>query len=278
MGNAAIDESGRTHLDATNTLENAHRVRQALGFRDGAHGAHSARTIMLAELEQLLSALSAGTRRQEYERAIVEDNLLGKPTMFTRKATATRLWELYGLDPSVPLFRLLRLCWAQDRQAHPLLALSCALARDPLLRLSAPYILELNVGATTTADDLMTFLDEKVHGRFSATTLQAVAQRICSSWTQSGHLKGKPRRVRIQAKASPSAAAYAMFLGFAEGCRSERLFGTLWARLLDRTQEEIADLVAGASRIGLLSFRRIGTMVDIRFDDILTEAERELLR
>jgi hypothetical protein len=203
---------------------------------------------------------------------------LGKPTRFSRKATATRLWELYALDAGVPLFRLLRLYWKQEDEGHPLLALSCALARDPILRFSAPYILDLPIGAVTGTDDLAEFLDGVVQGRFNPTTLRAIAQRVGSSWTQSGHLDGRVRKIRTKAKATPAAAAYAMFLGYAEGQRAARLFTTLWARVLDRSADEVAHLVATASRSGLLSYRKIGTMVDVRFDDILTAEERELVR
>ncbi len=278
MTTSALKTAEDIDLETTRGQEQEDSVRSALGFRDGSHGAHSARTIMVAELERLLSALPADTTRHEYERAIVEENLLGKPTRFSRKATATRLWELYGLDPAVPLFRVLRLYWKHEQEAHPLLALSCALARDPILRLAAPYVLDLHPGAVTTTDDLVEFLDREVHGRFNPTTLRAIAQRIGSSWTQSGHLDGRAKKVRSKARATPAAAAYAMFLGYAEGHRAARLFTTLWARVLDHTEEEVADLVSKASRNGLLSYRKIGTMIDVRFDHLLTPKEQELVR
>jgi len=280
MNSSAVTTAGSADLETMRGQEEegSVRARAALGFRDGSHGAHSARTIMVAELEQLLSALPADSTRQEYEHAIADENLLGKPTRFSRKATATRLWELYGLDPAVPLFRVLRLYWKHEAEAHPLLALSCALARDPILRLSAPYILDLPLGAVTSTDDLVEFLDGEVQGRFNATTLRAIAQRIGSSWTQSGHLEGRVKKLRTKAKATPATAAYAMFLGYAEGHRAARLFTTLWARVLDHTEEEVADLVGKASRNGLLSYRKIGTMIDVRFDHILTAAEQELVR
>lgn len=278
MNNSVVEATGGTELETTRGEEQQRSVRLAFGFRDGSHGAHSARTIMVTELEHLLSSLPSNATRQDYEHAIVDENLLGKPTRFSRKATATRLWELYGLDPSVPLFRVLRLYWKHEQEAHPLLALSCALARDPILRLSTPYVLDLPIGAVTSTDRLVEFLDGEVHGRFNPTTLRAIAQRIGSSWTQSGHFDGRKKKVRAKAKPTPAAAAYAMFLGYAEGHRAARLFTTLWARVLDLTEDGIADLVGKASRNGLLSYGKIGTMIDIRFDHVLTAAEKELLR
>ena len=102
MESSVVEAAGSADLDTTRGQGEEDGVRAVLGFRDGSHGAHSARTIMLAELEQLLSDLPADATREDYERAIVEENLLGKPTRFSRKATATHLWELYGLDPAVP--------------------------------------------------------------------------------------------------------------------------------------------------------------------------------
>ena len=47
-----------------------------------------------------------------------------------------------ALDPSVPLFRLLQVVWKDDPAGQPLLALLCASARDPLLRITAGPVLQ----------------------------------------------------------------------------------------------------------------------------------------
>jgi len=95
----------------------------ALGFRVADSGPHTSKTLMLQELEALLAAIPADAPAKAYRAAIVEENVLGKRTLSTRKETATRLTALHGLDPSKPLFRVLRWLWAVDPAAHPQLAL-----------------------------------------------------------------------------------------------------------------------------------------------------------
>ena len=112
------------------------RMRDA-GFRWGEKGTHTSRTIMLDELRSVLVNCEPDAARDDYLSAIREDNCLGKRTAATRRLSSQRLSELYGLDPAVPLFRVLRRCWYTDRDGQPLLALLLALARDPLLRVSA---------------------------------------------------------------------------------------------------------------------------------------------
>lgn len=63
---------------------------------------------MLDELSTLLDSLSPDAGRPDYLTAIIENNALGKQTAATRKLTAQRLTELYALESSVPLFRVLR--------------------------------------------------------------------------------------------------------------------------------------------------------------------------
>ena len=91
----------------------------AAGFRFGAKGTHTSRTIMLAELTTLLQTTSRLSDRAEYASAIIEANRLAKRTVSTRRLTNQRLAELYGLDPSIPLFRVLRKLWDTDGAGRP---------------------------------------------------------------------------------------------------------------------------------------------------------------
>jgi len=51
---------------------------EKIGFRIGAGGAHTSRTIMLSELTQVMSAVGRDVARQDYATAIIEQNCLGK--------------------------------------------------------------------------------------------------------------------------------------------------------------------------------------------------------
>jgi len=87
----------------------------SIGFRVGAKGTHTSRTMMLSELSDLLQFTPESAVREIYVRAIIDDNILAKNTHATRKLTAQRLSELYSFDLAVPLFRILRLFWERDK-------------------------------------------------------------------------------------------------------------------------------------------------------------------
>ena len=79
------------------------------GFKNVRGGTHLARTMMLEELQRLLSYVddpSAG--RIKYLHAIETDNCLAKRSGRTRELTARHLANLYVLDPALTLFRTLR--------------------------------------------------------------------------------------------------------------------------------------------------------------------------
>ena len=78
-----------------------------------------------------------------FRTAIVEDNVLLKNTVATRKESFRRLRELYALDEETLLFRALRDLWEEDEEGQALLSLLCSTARDSILRGTAEFILSL---------------------------------------------------------------------------------------------------------------------------------------
>ena len=145
-----------------------------IGFRFGERGTHTSRTIMLAELEHVLAAAPSDSRREDYGKAIVEENAAGKQTASTRKLTDQRLGELYALDPTVPIFRILRRLWDCDGRSHPLLALLCALARDPLLRATAPPVLATAPGTELARQHVTDAVRDAVGSRLNESILDKV--------------------------------------------------------------------------------------------------------
>ena len=222
----------------------SHNPRYLLGFRDGERGVHSSRTMMLAELSQLLAITPESASIPEFRRAVVEENVLGKRSAGNRQSSFLRLSELYALDPAVPIYRVLRRLWDDDLEGRSLLALFCAVARDPLLRASAEVVLEAAEGATVTSDAL----GATVHRPLAPTTRKSIGQNLASSWAQAGFLAGIVAKTRARAQATPGAAAYALLLGFMEGHRGSLLLTTPWTRLLDRSPEDVLALVRAASR------------------------------
>ena len=234
-----------------------------VGFRFGEKGTHTSRTVMLAELSDLLEGVSATGGRAEYVGAIVDDNILGKHTAATRRLTSQRLTELYGLDPRVPIFRVLRRLWRADEPGRPLLALLCALARDPLLRSTAPAVLGLPEGAELVRATFVGGLREAVGSRLNDSILDKVARNTASSWSQAGHLVGRVRKIRRRVTPTPGATAMALWMGGLEGLAGEQLLSSHWARVLDRSSGQLTEFALQAKQLGLIHARIGGGVVEI---------------
>lgn len=249
------------------------RLRDA-GFRWGDKGTHTSRTIMLEELRSVLLSCRPDATRDEYLYAIQEDNCLGKRTAVTRRLSSQRLSELYGLDPDVPLFHVMRRCWYSDRDGQPLLALLLALARDPLLRVSAATVLRMRPGEELARQQMTDALRRAVGSRLSDSTLDKVVRNAASSWTQSGHLKGRGRKVRQRVVPTPTSTAYALLVGYLDGTRGTALFESLWARALDAPPSELQDLAMHARRLGFLDMSQSGGVITVSFSRLLAPNER----
>ncbi len=244
------------------------------GFRWGPKGTHTSRTIMLDELRSVLAYCRPDATRDEYLSAICEDNCLGKRTAATRQQSSQRLSELYALDPEVPLFRIMRRCWYRDRDGQAILALLLALARDPLLRVTAATVLRMQPGEELARQQMTDALSRAVGSRLSETTLDKVVRNAASSWTQSGHLKGRGRKVRQRVVPTVAATAYALLLGHLGGMRGSALFESLWARALDASVSELQHLAAQARRLGFLDMSQSGGVINVSFSRLLALDER----
>ena len=226
-----------------------------LGFKFGDKGTHTSRTIMLADLAAVLAAVPFGRTREAYDDAIVHDNRLGKPTLATRRLSRQRLTELYTLDPTVPLFRIMRHLWNIDERGRPLLALLCALARDPLLRATAPTVLGLSTKEEFPRIAVRSALRAAVGERLNDSILDKVVRNAASSWTQAGHLRGRTFKVRERVRPTPATVAYALYLGESTGFTGMDLFNSCWMAALDAAPALARDLAGSAKQLGLLDMR-----------------------
>ena len=247
------------------------------GFRSGDRGTHTSRTIMLDELSHLLDAVPGEVTREDYVLAVMEHNCLGKRTAATRKLSLQRLTELYGLDGQLILFRVLRDLWGRHEGSRPLLAMLLALARDPLLRATATAVIRTPYGHEFARQSMKDALSEAVGDRLNDATLDKVVRNASSSWTQSGHFRGRGRKTRQKVDATPAATTYALLLGFAVGRRGRLLFETPWAAILDTGPDDLIDVAVDAKRLGLLDLKQSGSMIDVSFPALFTERERELI-
>lgn len=240
------------------------------GFRWGNKGTHTSRTIMLEELRSVLDNSHPDATREDYLSAIHEGNCLGKRTAATRKLSSQRLSELYTLNQEVLLFRVMRRYWYSDCNGQPILAVLLALARDPLLRITAPVVLRMKPGEELARQQITDALNRVVGNRLSESTLDKVVRNTASSWTQSGHLKGRSRKVRQRVVPTPLNTAYALFLGYFAGIRGTGLFESLWTKVLDSSSGELMHLVRDARRLGFLDMRQSGGVIDVAFTRLLS--------
>ena len=248
---------------------------EGMGFRFGDKGTHTSRTMMLVELEALLGALSPMATRDQFRAAVIEENVLGKRSVSNRKLSFQRLSELYGLDSKLPIFRILRHLWELDPKAQPLLALQCALARDPLLRATADAVLDAPQGQSLGTPDLDAALQRTLAGRLNPSILNKVARNAGSSWTQGGYTTGRAKKVRTQPNVRPANVAFAAVLGTFQGARGGMILDTVWFTMFGKSRPELFALAHTASMRGWLAFRNLGAVIDLQATPLLTAEELE---
>lgn len=234
-----------------------------VGFRFGAKGTHTSRTMMLDEFQHVMQATGPEARRPDYAAAIIDGNCLSKPTISTRRLSNQRLGELYGLDPTIPLFRILRRLWSLDVEGRPLLALLATIARDPLLAATCPAIVFLPAHADLRRDAMKSAILAVVGNRLNDSTLEKVCRNAASTWAQSGHLEGRTFKKRRAVAPSPAAVAYAIYLGHAAGFRGAEIFSCGWLRVLDCDPSQARQRALEAKRSGLLDLRMAGDVVEL---------------
>jgi len=229
---------------------------------------------MLRELRTLLNYCRPEAQRNEYLAAIRNENCLGKLTAATRKLSGQRLSELYGLDPKIPLFRIMRQCWYLDREGQPILAILLALARDPLLRASAEAVLRMQPGEELARQQMITAIGRVAGHRLSPSTLDKVVRNVASSWTQTGHLRGRCRKVRQKVRPAAGSVAFALLLGYLTGRRGNALFDSPWTKILDTSPGELMAFAWEAHRLGIIDVRQSGGVIEVGFRRLLGSEKR----
>ena len=232
--------------------------------------------MMLEDVRTLFDHVPAEAAQGDYAHQVVALNVLRKPTKKARELAFRHLSALYGLDPNLAIFRTLRRLWQVDEAAQSLLALTVALARDPLLRSTQAFILGKELGAVVPRGELEELLGATHTDRFSAASLKSFAQNVNGTWTAAGFLHGKARKVRALPAVTPANVALALFLGHLEGLSGQRLFSTSWTSLLPASPGELEVLANSASHRGLVVFLNAGGVKEVRFPDYLTPEEEQI--
>jgi hypothetical protein len=231
------------------------------GIRLMGGGAHQSKTMMFEELDSLLiTGLRDST---DLIRAVVEENALGKRTKTTRILTFRHMASLYGLSTQPAITKTLFKIWRADPQGRRLNALIVALARDPLLRDSASVIARAGIGSQVHRSEVEAALRSANPGRMSEKTIRSLAQHCNATWTQSGHLKGRVKKIRQRASPTPSNIAFAALLATVCGFRGPSILSSMWVAILDLTPDQALDYLRRAQAVGLAKIRSAGDVTEI---------------
>jgi hypothetical protein len=233
----------------------------------GGGGAHQAMTMMLREVSQLLAAGITDTA--SVQTLIIKENILGKSTAAAKASAVRHLRNLYGLGAPTAVTDGLSTLWSIDGESRPLLAVLCALARDPLLRDSAEVVLTAPAGAAVGAHEIAERLASLHPGRFSPGMVGGISRNCASSWTQSGHLTGRVKKVRVRPRPTPVSAAYAALLAALAGFGGPALIASPWLDVLDVSAHERLSLLRRAESLGLVRVRAAGDVVEVVLDPLL---------
>lgn len=234
-----------------------------VGFKVVGGGTHQSKTLMLNDLQTLWAAGPA----TEAEPAIVERNILGKRSAKARDVAVYRLEQLYGVASRPPLARFLAALWTRDAAAQPLLALLCALARDPSLRDASPAALDAPIGAQVRWPAFAAVYEARHPARLGAKMLKSLSQNCASTYSQAGYLRGKLAKVRIRAVPTPHSAAFAALLAELAGFGGPALLASRWLDVLDLPLEGRLRILQAAADLDLLQLRTGGDIVELSVRD-----------
>jgi hypothetical protein len=244
---------------------------ETLGFRLGPGGVHLSKTMMFSELAKVCDHVPRADP-SAVKQAVLYDNILGKRTGKARRLALAGLNSLYGILSSQPIHRALLRLWCRNSTGRPLMALVCALAREPLLRQSAQPVLEAPPGTSLRWPDLAAAIAAAHPHQCSPKMMKSLAQNCASSWTQSGHLRGRVNKRRTLVEPCAEAAAYAALLGSLAGFGGPVLLQSPWMRLLDRSDADLLLLLRRAEATGLVRVRAGGGVVQIDVRRPMAEA------
>jgi hypothetical protein len=230
-----------------------------VGIKASGGGPHQSKTMMLAELTTLFASGAVDHPAD----AIIQENVLGKPSLRAREASLVRLRQLYGIGENFPICTVMQRLWERDPAGRPMLALFCALARDPTLRDSAVVIFDASLGEQVRWPSLTAAFEARHPGRLGEKMARSLAQNAASTWTQAGFLKGAVRKERVRPHPTPAAAAYAALIADLCGFGGMRLVESRWLDVLDRPVEDRIALLRQAEGLGLARVRTVGDVFEV---------------
>lgn len=234
-------------------------------FALGTYRTTASHTIGIPHLAELLREVPSGASAEQYRNAVIDGNVLGRPTQAGRQRSFRHLRELYFLDPTRLEFAALRCFWDFDPASQPLLAGLLAFTRDEVLRASFGAIVDRPAGSWVTSADLTSAVAAQFGKEMSESTLGKTGRNTGACWTQTGHLAGRAKKVRTTVEARPAAIAYAAYLGHLAGGRGLGVLDNPWSRILGIPPGRSLEVLRDAHTQGFLDLLMAGNVVDVSF-------------
>lgn len=232
--------------------------------------------MMLDDLRIVLAQVPASAPVAAYGQAIVDENILNKPTYSSRLKSSRHLLDLYGLDTTKPLFRVLRALAGQEPESLPQLAMICCFCREPQLRESFRLIERLRPGYELAREEMENHLEAAFPARYSPAMKKSLAKNVNTTWTDSDHLKGRNKKIRLSPKPTLAGTVYAMFAGYLYGLRGTLLVNSVFSTLVGAEPTQAISLLQAGSSRGWCRVRHAGDVLQIDFSPMLTPHEQEL--
>lgn len=242
------------------------------GFALGTLRTTASHTIGIPHLVELLREVPLDAPAEQYREAVVESNVLGRPTHAGRLRSLRHLRELYFLDPRHPEFAALRRFWDIDPGSRPLLAGLLAFTRDEVLRASFAAIVDLPTGSIVTSADLTASVTAAFATEMSESTLGKTGRNTGACWTQTGHLAGRSKKVRTAVEARPAAIAYSAYLGYLAGGRGLGVLDNSWSQVLAIAPGRLLEALREAHTEGLLDLLVAGNVIEVSFPTFCGES------
>lgn len=241
-------------------------------------GGITSQPISIEELEQLFQVIPVDADQAVYEKAVIEENVLGLATESGREYRFSALRRFYKFESDDLLFRALRDLWDADEEGRPLLAALCALANDTIFRASAELITATSPGAEVSRSEFAPYVEERFPSVYADSTMNNICKNAYTSWELAGHLgpAKSGSKVRTIANCQPNDVAYALMLGHLQGYRGHALFDTIWAQVLDHPKSELHELAFSASQRGMIEYRNAGGVIEVGFRELLRPMEGRL--
>ena len=250
----------------------------------------SGKSALLKETLQVMAALAADSSLEEVRGLVVEDNLLLKQTMHTRRAVweAIHLRYFSGKTPSA-MHSLAGLITSllPERDRHLTLFYELAKSLPLVYDLTVDCLYALYTDGRSSIDkaDVLAWLDsarDDGHdeiGGWSPQTRDKVASNYLTIARDFGLLEGTQRKVLTRLYVPLPAFVYVLYRLNGEGQPTKAIVTSDDFKLFLMDQRDVYLLLDEATRAGYVTFQRAGNVYDLTFHyRDLSEVVDELTR